>query len=132
MHMLVNTHSKGDGTKSLGKIQAKWKQYNDKLDSCNNVGKPVRKVVRQRTCGKWVAEIREPNRGNMLQLCNFPTAIRVALAYDEAVRAMYRSCAHLNFPNAKLILYHSYILFVSFLEFPFLYCTRITMEKLIV
>ncbi|RRT47294.1 hypothetical protein B296_00053827 [Ensete ventricosum] len=55
--------------------------------------------VRQRTWGKWVAEIREPNRGNRLWLGTFPTALEAAMAYDEAARAMYGPYARLNLPE---------------------------------
>lgn len=52
--------------------------------------------VRQRTWGKWVAEIREPNRGKRLWLGTFPTSLEAARAYDEAAMAMYSSSARLN------------------------------------
>nr|GEY16344.1 hypothetical protein [Tanacetum cinerariifolium] len=42
--------------------------------------------VRQRTWGKWVAEIQQPNGGKKLWLGTFGSAVEGALAYDEATR----------------------------------------------
>ena len=55
--------------------------------------------VRQRTWGKWVAEIREPNRGARLWLGTFNTSTEAARAYDEASRKLYGPYAKLNLPD---------------------------------
>ncbi|XP_024403617.1 uncharacterized protein [Physcomitrium patens] len=54
--------------------------------------------VRQRTWGKWVAEIREPKKRVRLWLGSFPTAKEAALAYDIAARKFYGPLAELNLP----------------------------------
>ncbi|CAA7390621.1 unnamed protein product [Spirodela intermedia] len=57
--------------------------------------------VRQRTWGKWVAEIREPNRGARLWLGTYGTAVEAARAYDDAARSLYGDCARLNLPEEQ-------------------------------
>ncbi|KAL8232047.1 hypothetical protein R6Q57_001825 [Mikania cordata] len=121
--------SRRDGPKCVAETLAKWKEYNKKIDLLDDNSKPVRKVaakgskkgcmkgkggpensrcnfrgVRQRTWGKWVAEIREPNRGRRLWLGTFGSAVQAALSYDEAARVMYGSCARLNLPNCHSLM----------------------------
>ncbi|XP_070002925.1 dehydration-responsive element-binding protein 2D-like [Nicotiana sylvestris] len=57
--------------------------------------------VRQRTWGKWVAEIREPNRGARIWLGTFNTSLEAAQAYDDAARRLYGSGAKLNLSETE-------------------------------
>ncbi|KAF9665282.1 hypothetical protein SADUNF_Sadunf16G0106500 [Salix dunnii] len=112
-----------NGCESIEDTIARWKKHNklqinkvpgkgSKKGCMKGKGGPENKScryrgVRQRTWGKWVAEIREPvkkgsitkKRGNRLWLGTFSTAIEAARAYDYAARAMYGPNAILNFPD---------------------------------
>ncbi|CDP10066.1 unnamed protein product [Coffea canephora] len=57
--------------------------------------------VRQRTWGKWVAEIREPKKRTRLWLGSFATAEEAAMAYDEAARRLYGPDAYVNLPHLR-------------------------------
>ncbi|XP_015159004.1 uncharacterized protein [Solanum tuberosum] len=122
-----------NGSDSIDEILLRWRNFNPEVNSNNEqVKKKKRKSpgngsnkgcmpgkggpensgckyrgVRQRTWGKWVAEIREPvyisgefkSKGKRLWLGTYSTAGDAAIAYDEAAKVMYGSNAILNFPN---------------------------------
>ncbi|KAK9668534.1 hypothetical protein RND81_13G067300 [Saponaria officinalis] len=127
-----NARRRRNGHNSVADIIAKWKSHNENSDTTLEEPRQIRRGpargsrkgcmpgkggpenlectyrgVRQRTWGKWVAEIREPiNGGNhpskrsrRLWLGTFSTAVETALAYDEAAKAMYGPTAILNFPQ---------------------------------
>ncbi|CAN6680086.1 hypothetical protein ACFX13_019031 [Malus domestica] len=61
------------------------------------------KGIRMRKWGKWVAEIREPNKRSRIWLGSYSTPVAAARAYDTAVFYLRGPSARLNFPEALAV-----------------------------
>ncbi|KAI3758902.1 hypothetical protein L6452_06475 [Arctium lappa] len=90
-------HMEADGGCSPTSSGEKRKKRD--TDQLLHVDKPYR-GIRMRKWGKWVAEIREPNKRSRIWLGSYSSPIAAARAYDTAVFYLRGPSARLNFPES--------------------------------
>ncbi|KAI3807345.1 hypothetical protein L1987_23272 [Smallanthus sonchifolius] len=104
LNSVINAGNNGGGGGGGRKQDRRTAQASSRKGCMRGKGGPENasctyKGVRQRTWGKWVSEIREPNRGSRIWLGTFNSAREAAIVYDAAARRLYGPNAHVNLPD---------------------------------
>ncbi|KAG6546438.1 hypothetical protein Mapa_011986 [Marchantia paleacea] len=82
--------------KGVTGLRKKWSKGGPENALCEYKG------VRQRTWGKWVAEIRDPSKRTRLWLGTFNTKEEAAAAYDRRALQFFGPNAQLNLSSSRI------------------------------